>query len=117
MEYQFSYDLLGKPTAKCELDCELFGDWLTQDMSENSNSTEELLAIIQQLLAREIQDYCFISDTFHLLLDDSEAELKVNNADLAASVNLEVEWHSEDSAGCGLIDLQHILEAWLDFIA
>ncbi|MEP0354725.1 MAG: YacL family protein [Paraglaciecola sp.] len=116
MEYQFSYDFLGKPTAKCELDCELFGDWLTQDVGGNISGIKQLLAIIQQLQTREIQDYSYIGNTYHLLLDYSEAELQLNNASLAPSAKLDIEWHEQESAGCGLIDLQHTLEAWLNFI-
>ncbi|MEP1384384.1 MAG: YacL family protein [Paraglaciecola sp.] len=116
MEYQFSYDFLGKPTAKCELDCELFGDWLTQDIGNNSSETKQLLAIIQQLQTRKIQEHRYIGNTFHLLLEDSEAELQLNNASLAPSTKLDIEWHGQESVGCGLVDLQHLLEAWLDFI-
>ncbi|WP_133468707.1 YacL family protein [Paraglaciecola marina] len=116
MEYQFSYDLLGKPTAKCELDCELFGDWLSLDIANNSKQIKELLDTIQKLQLHQLQDYEYIGKTFHLLLDPEEVELQLNNASLAPLTKLDIEWHEQESVGCGLVDLQHLLEAWLDFI-
>lgn len=117
MEYQFSYDLIGNHVAKCELDCELFGDWLSQDIGKDKKQVIDLLDKIQRLHNYQIQEYRHVGKTFHLLLEHDEAELTLNNLDLDDTVNTEeTDWQVDQVSGCGLVDLEHLLEAWVDFI-
>ena len=115
MEYQFSYDVLGQPVAKCELECEAFGDWLSHDIAKDHKQLSLLLEVIKKLQKQQLADYQYIGKIYHLQLDKDEVTLTLNNETLDLAQAQHVEWDPEISNGCGLIDLQRLLIAWQAF--
>jgi uncharacterized protein YacL (UPF0231 family) len=121
MDYQFFHDLLGNPIAKCELECEAFGDWLSHDISKDVAQITLLLNTVQQLQSNQIADYQHYRKEYHLLLDKDEVELCLNNnyiqnmTDSKDDESQELE-DLQIQSGCGLADFNRLLEAWQQFI-
>jgi uncharacterized protein YacL (UPF0231 family) len=120
MDYQFSYDFLGQPVAKCELECELFGDWLSHDLADDAQHIAQLIDITEKLHTKRLNHYQYQGKEYHLEFDTEEVELMLNN-NLITSPELikdtDFQEHSSAPAatGCGLSDFVHLLKAWQQF--
>jgi uncharacterized protein YacL (UPF0231 family) len=122
MDYQFSHDILGHPVAKCELDCEAFGDWLSHDIADDVGQIIMLIDVINQLQTNRITDYQHNGKEYHLQLDKDEVELILNNNQIQniAPAEDDESQELEDlhiQAGCGLADFYKLLKAWQQFIS
>ncbi|MEP1445033.1 MAG: YacL family protein [Paraglaciecola sp.] len=121
MDYQFSRDFLGSPVATCELECEAFGDWLSQDIAQDTSQINLLLNIVEKLQNKQLIDYQHNGKEFHLLFDNDEVELVQNNnliQEMSATDDDESQELSDlhIQSGCGLADFKTLLSAWRDFI-
>lgn len=121
MDYQFLHNILGQPMAKCDLECEPFGDWLTYDIEQDTKQITHLLDIVQQLQNKTISSYQHNGKEYHLLLDNDEVELILNNnhiQHMAPSEDDESQELNELNiqSGCGLADFDALLKAWQLFI-
>lgn len=117
MDYQFFWDTTEQPVAKCELDMELFGDWLTNDIGAQLEQIQLLLAAIEQLLNKQQATFNYTKGDYHLRLDADEAELtsrfsQVFEEELPEGTELD----EHMACGCGLEDLHHLLINWRNFI-
>lgn len=121
MDYQFFHDILGHPVATCELECEAFGDWLSNDIAQDSSQITSLLSIIHKLQTNQILTYQHNTKEYHLLFDKDEVELILNNNHIQDATSY-ADDESEElndlhiQSGCGLADFHTLLKAWQQFI-
>lgn len=116
MDFEFLTDVTGQPLAKCDIECELFGDWLSHDMGTDRSSIKSLLCRIQQMLRKQSVSLEYTGKIYHLSVADDEVELFLNNAELTTD-EFDSESVAGPVAGCGLVEFAHLLASWLDFIA
>lgn len=121
MDYQFSRDFLGNPVATCELECEAFGDWLSQDIAQDTSQINLLLNIVEKLQNKQLIDYQHNGKEYHLLFDKDEVELVLNN-NLIQEMSTTDDDESQElsdlhiQSGCGLADFKSLLRAWQGFV-
>ncbi|MBU3004581.1 YacL family protein [Paraglaciecola arctica] len=121
MDYQFSRDFLGNPVATCELECEAFGDWLSQDIAQDTSQINLLLNIVEKLQNKQLVDYQHNGKEYHLLFDKDEVELVLNN-NLIQEMSTTDDDESQElsdlhiQSGCGLADFKLLLRAWQGFV-
>lgn len=121
MDYQFFHDILGAPTATCELECEPFGDWLSHDIAKDTKQITLLLNTVHQLQTNQIASYQHVGKEYHLQFDKDEVELLLNNNHIQSMTSTQVDESQELSdlhiqAGCGLADFYTLLNAWQKFV-
>jgi uncharacterized protein YacL (UPF0231 family) len=121
MDYQFSHDILGQPVATCELECEAFGDWLSNDIAQDFAQITLLLNIVQQLQNNQLITYQHNGKEYHLQCDKDEVELMLNNNHIQDMTTAEDDESQELSdlhiqSGCGLADFHNLLKAWQKFV-
>ncbi len=128
MEYHFTTDFTSKPKAKCSMDHEAFGHWLTEEVSNKKDRITKLNEGIKNI---ELG----VQKTF--LLEGSDYALKLTREDAIISatdigfqgfddliydedVDFEIdELALDDQQGhamCGLEDFKELISAWQDFI-
>ncbi|MFT6991988.1 MAG: hypothetical protein ACJASL_003985 [Paraglaciecola sp.] len=122
MDYQFFHDLLGQPIATCELECEAFGDWLSNDIARDVRQIALLLNTVNQLQTHQLSSYQHIGKEYHLQFDKDEVELILNNNQIQAIETSEDDESQELNdlhvqSGCGLADFYTLLKAWQQFIS
>jgi uncharacterized protein YacL (UPF0231 family) len=115
MEFQFMTDISGQPIAKCELECEAFGDWLGNDLGKDPRKVSQLLHTIDELLNKQLPHFELTTKEYHLSIEDDEVTLSLNNAQSQTEEFAE-HYPDEQVTGCGLIDFQQLLKAWQQFI-
>ena len=97
------------------------GSWLSSEVSDSLHLIEEILEVIEQLLAKRIQQRQFNGQQFQLTLTQEEAE--VLDQSLADEQDQDMpdeslDFYDEESqAGCGLDDFQQLLQSWHAFIS
>jgi hypothetical protein len=118
MDYKFLREVTGKPIAQCEDEASTFGDWLTNQLSDNCDAVNDLLGVIEQLQTQALKSHKLKGHDYTLILNEDEAELHSHlgywDEDMALPEGTELD--QQDAMGCGLEDLKELLEAWLDFI-
>jgi uncharacterized protein YacL (UPF0231 family) len=115
MEFQFRTDITGLPVAKCDIECEAFGDWLSHDLSINKTKIKSLLETIDKLLNKQLNHYEYTGKEYHLIFEDDEVKIMLNHNQTSESEFAETYDHEMES-GCGLVDFQHLLLEWQRFI-
>lgn len=96
------------------------GSWLSSEISNNLHLVEEILEVVEQLLAKRIQQRQFTGQQFQLQLNQEEAE--VLDQSLADEFDQDMpdeqlELYDEEShAACGIEDFQQLLQSWHSFI-
>ena len=120
MDYQFSHDILGQPSATCELECEAFGDWLSHEIAQDFAQINLLLNTVQQLQSNQLVSYQHNGKEYHLLLDKDEVELILNNNHIQEMTSLNDDTPELSNlhiqSGCGLADFHTLLKAWQKFV-
>ena len=97
------------------------GSWLSSEVGDSLHLIEEILEVIEQLLAKRIQQRQFNGQQFQLTLTQEEAE--VLDQSLADEQDQDMpdeslDFYDEESqAGCGLDDFQQLLQSWHAFIS
>ncbi|MDU0354107.1 YacL family protein [Paraglaciecola aquimarina] len=115
MEFQFQTDITGLPIAKCDLECEAFGDWLSHDLSTDKSNITLLLQTTEKLLSKQLSHYQFTGKVYHLIFENDEVELVLNNNEVSTAEFAD-EHDNEHVTGCGLVDFKHLLEEWANFV-
>ncbi len=115
MDFEFVTDVTGLPLAKCDIESEAFGDWLSHDVSVNKTTITTLLTGIEQVLNHQLTSYEFTGKIYHLTIADDEVELFINSGQSTHSEYGE-DYSELAVAGCGLIECKHLLTSWLEFI-
>ncbi|PJG86491.1 YacL family protein [Conservatibacter flavescens] len=120
MDFQFTFHL-GNVIAKCSMEHEAMAYWLNTEVRSNPDLVFQVLEKINQLsTALSAQEYQFIGTEYSLYLNEDEAMVKANH--LAIEDNeqpLEQDFYyydAESIAFCGLNDLEHFLQSYLQFI-
>lgn len=125
MEYQFKTDINGQPTAKCELDCEAFGDWLTNDIGKNRAQLTALIISVEQALKKAVQFFELTTQGYHLEIELEEVTLSLrytsHNSSHDESLFHDQDDHTDNednspATGCGLADFHDLLKGWQAFI-
>lgn len=116
MDFEFVTDVTGMPLAKCDIESEAFGDWLSHDISVDKNTIITLLSNIDKVLKHQLTHYEFIGKIYHLTIADDEVELFINSGQSQHS-EFDDDYSELAAAGCGLIECKHLLTNWLEFIA
>ena len=117
MDYKFANDLLGNPFATCDLEYEALGDWLTNDLADDFVQIEHLISISDNLQKRHVSHHQHDGKIYHLVLENDEVELFLNHSETTHPEFIDhIPEDNHPVCGCGLVDFQHLLNAWLDFI-
>jgi uncharacterized protein YacL (UPF0231 family) len=118
MDYKFFREVAGKPSAECEDEASTFGDWLTNELGDNTEAVVALLAVIDQLQSGELKTHKLKGHDHTLILDEDEAELHshLGHWDEDDALPEGTELDQQDAMGCGLEDLKELLIAWAEFI-
>lgn len=115
MEFQFRTDITGQPIAKCELECEAFGDWLSHDLGSNRSNIRSVLEVVDKLLNKQLSHYELTGKDYHLVFEDDEVQITLNHNQTSHNEFAE-SYDQEIENGCGLIDFKHLLLEWQKFI-
>lgn len=142
MEYQFNFDALNRPVARCSMDHEAFGDWLTHDLGAHPQQIADILSQLDRLLNKQTnqwqkrwadyrlkltQEDAIISATSTYaeqggqgdygdsLFDDHEALLGGDESMGFDSEELSLD-DQQGHAICGLEDFQTLILAWQEFV-
>lgn len=115
MDFEFVIDVTGQPLAQCDMESESFGDWLTQDIGSDIPLIDILLESLDALLARKMADFDFTGKIYHLTIAEDEVELFLNYSGTSHDEFEEID-PKAPIAGCGLVELNHLLESWREFI-
>ena len=116
MEFEFFRDLNGHHRARFTMGHEALGQWLTDDV--DPAEARDLLLVIEDITGRKREEFKKVYSEFSLLLTREEAELSAHALafDTAEMDEGMVYYDDELYAGCGLDDLQRVLEQWRGFI-
>lgn len=117
MDYEFSYDYLGKPVARISMGHEAFGLWLSQEIGADPAKVDAVLQDIEQLTMGKIQQKVMTGSEYQLCLSQEEAEVISHVSRIETEeVPEEVELDETDSyAVCGLQDFELMLLSWQSF--
>ena len=145
MDYQFTKDIDRTPVAKCSMEHEAFGEWLTVDIKDQKAVIEQIISQANSLARNPGLNWQLTTDHYHLTLTSEDAILRAshlfNSTDsfgdfdnsfssqahdeyqgdtLFGDAGFEEDELSTDdqhgSAMCGLEDFQDLVEGWKDFI-
>lgn len=119
MDYEFSIDELGRPRAKFSMGAEAVGRWFSEELSDDLQVINQLVAIIEALEHGEINDYQQSGNEFQLRLTQNEIEVVALALDLGFDEELPEEtnlYDEESYAGCGLLDFKQALLSWQSFV-
>lgn len=118
MDYKFFRDIGGKAFAECESEVSTFGDWLSNELSNNDEKVSAILDVIKQLQNGEFSTHKIKGHDYTLILDSDEAELHAHlgywDDDIALPEGTELD--QQTAVGCGLQDLKELLVEWQRFI-
>jgi uncharacterized protein YacL (UPF0231 family) len=115
MEFQFQTDITGQPTAKCDIECEAFGDWLCNDLGTDRTKIHDLLDTVERLLKKNLSRFELTGKEYHLVFENDEVELSLNNSQTSHQ-EFNEDFDANQTIGCGLIDFQNLLQEWRKFI-
>ncbi|WP_075173844.1 YacL family protein [Neptunomonas phycophila] len=119
MEYDFYIDDLNHPTARCSMESEAIGRWLTDECTSIAQS-EHLLRVITELIHQKRFDYQQASEDWLLRMTGTDVEVVANTLGFEPDVELPEDlsfYDLESMADCGLEDFKALIENWLIFLA
>jgi uncharacterized protein YacL (UPF0231 family) len=119
MNYQFFRTIEGKPSALFEMGNEVFSQWFTEELGQNSVLLENLIGVINQLEKKQIHDFVFDGKDSRLILNQYEVEAKSKRLDIEAPDELPEGtelYDIESIAGSGLEDFKLVVNSWKAFI-
>jgi uncharacterized protein YacL (UPF0231 family) len=116
MEFQFSKDIFGQPLAKCELECEVFGDWLSHDLGLNLSDLTTLHGKVEQLLNKDLLDFEWQGKEYHLTFTQYEVNICLMHSEPTSDEFIDT-FDQEQNCGCGLVDFKNMLSEWQKFIS
>jgi uncharacterized protein YacL (UPF0231 family) len=118
MDYKFFREVSGKPSAETEDEVSTFGDWLSNELGDNSSAVKALLAVIEQLQTDQLKSHKQKGHNHTLVLNQEEAELHshLGYYDEDEGLPEGTQLDQQDAMGCGLEDLKELILAWLEFI-
>ena len=141
MDYQFSTDLYQQPVAKCSMEHEAFGHWLTDEIGKDTTKLIKILKKIDQLESNNCKHAVFSGTEFQLRLnqedaivfssflgespddqlDDVDSALFNHDQNDLGSMGFDTDELSLDDqnghAECGLEDFKDFLLSWQEFIS
>ena len=119
MEYQFRRDLAGKPEAHFSMNHEAMGIWVTEELGTNQHLLQKILDTIHRLSNKELWEYEYEGQDFHLVMTRSQAEIKAAllETDMYSEEMEDMDYYdNESSSHCGLNDFKTMLLSWKGYI-
>ena len=145
MDYQFSFDALNRPKARCSMDHEAFADWLTHDLGNNHQHISDILTQVDRLLGKQISRWQQSWADYRLILTQEDAIVSSARMNHSLDDSMQQDGLSDDEdylfggdgllgdglgidpdelsldeqqghAMCGLEDFQALIFAWQAFI-
>lgn len=119
MDYEFTFDDIGRPVAKLSMGAEAVGRWLSEDLGSDKGRIDQLLGIIGQLEQRKISQHQESGTEFVLRMNQDEIEVFALVLDLDVDEELPENtnlYDEESHAGCGLPDFKQALLSWRSFV-
>jgi uncharacterized protein YacL (UPF0231 family) len=116
MDYEFQRDILGRFEASFSMEHEAFGNWLTQEVSDDKVLAQRILASID--LNKKHWSLKHSGNEYDLHLSHEQAEIKAHSLNMDESdipEELEV-FDGGSAAHCGIEDFVDLLQSWIDFI-
>lgn len=120
MNYQFTRNELGVPSAQFEMGSEAFSRLFSDELGANEPTIAEVCAAIADLEAGTIKQFTWQGREFRLSLDLDEAEVRSKVLDLDGYDELPEGtelYDQEFIAGCGFDDFKKVLTSWREFVA
>ena len=121
MDYRFFYNERQLPCARLSMDHEAFGQWLTDELANDSLRLKDLLAAIKELEAGERREYEWTGHDFLLRLTRDDAEVValelLQEHTLEELQEEDMDFYDAESRSiCGLEDFRDLLIEWRDFL-
>lgn len=119
MEYDFYTDDLDHPTARCSMESEAIGRWLTDECTSIAQC-EHLLRVMTELIHQKRFDYQQASEDWLLRMTVTDVDVAANTLGFEPDEELPEDlslYDLESMAACGLEDFKALLEKWLIFLA
>ncbi|MGK0399728.1 MAG: hypothetical protein ACJA0I_002033 [Gammaproteobacteria bacterium] len=120
MDYEFKNNYLGLPAARFSMGHEAFGQWFTEDLSNDVILVDKILVCIFEIENKAIVRKTFIGKTFELTIDLEQASVRALSLDYDSDQELEDDmelFDQEQMSDCGLTDFKATLVSWREFIA
>lgn len=121
MDYRFFYNERQLPCARLSMDHEAFGNWLTDELSNDSARLQEILTVVRKIEQGERTEFEWKGRDFLLHLDRDDAEVValelLQNHSLEELAEEDMDFYDAESrAICGLEDFRDLLIEWRDFL-
>lgn len=119
MEYQFSFDIYEKPIAKLSMGHEVIGRWLSDEVSNNQQTINQILDIISQLERAKIFTRRMAGKDFEISFNQHDVEITTQcfGSEFADALPEDTHIYEQESyAECGLQDFKQLLTDWQRFI-
>lgn len=121
MDYRFFYNERQLPCARLSMDHEAFGNWLTDELSNDSARLQEILTVVREIEQGERTEFEWKGHDFLLHLDRDDAEVValelLQNHSLEELAEEDMDFYDAESrAICGLEDFRDLLIEWRDFL-
>ena len=119
MDYEFQNNYLGRPMAKFSMGHEAFGQWFTEDLSNDVILVDKILSSISEIENKAIVKKIFLGKTFELTVELEQAAVRAVSLDYDSDQELgdDLElFDQEQMSDCGLTDFKETLVSWREFI-
>jgi len=119
VDYEFENNFLGRPSAKFSMGHGTFGQWFTEDMSNDIVLIDKALFSICEVENRTTARKNFAGSAFELMLDLEQASVRALSFDYDSEEGLGDSlalFGQELMADCGLTDFKETLVSWREFI-
>lgn len=119
MDYEFQNNYLGRPMAKFSMGHEAFGQWFTEDLSNDVILVDKILVSIFEIENKVIVKRTFLGKTFELTVELDQASVRALSLDYDSDQALDDDmelFDQEQMSECGLTDFKETLVSWREFI-
>jgi uncharacterized protein YacL (UPF0231 family) len=119
VDYEFQNNYLGCPIAKFSMGHEAFGQWFTEDLSNDIMLVDKILVSIFEIENKVIVKKTFLGKTFELMIEFEQASVRALSLDYDSNQALDdgMElFDQEQLSECGLTDFKETLVSWREFI-
>ncbi|WP_293268104.1 YacL family protein [Neptunomonas sp.] len=120
MDYEFTFDELGRPVAKFSMGAEAIGRWFSEELGGDRQQMDQLVLLIEEIELGNMIDHQQSGQEFQLRLNKNEVEVVALALGLDVDEELPEEtnlYDEESYAGCGLPDFKQALISWQSFVS
>ena len=122
MDFQFTFNYLGKPTARCSMDHEALANWLNSEIEGDQHKLSAVFIVINQAKQSAVPHFeqRIAGREFSILISAEEVMIQANSLNFNHDEALEegFSYYDQESlAFCGLEDFESFLIQYRNFIA